>query len=88
MRLLLRDSAPVEVVFAVNDVMAVGAMAAAHEAGVRVPEDVAAAGFDDILTLRDITAALSSVRVPRWTSRLPPPSWHWQHPATTPSWCA
>jgi len=31
---------------------------------VRVPEDVAVAGFDDIVTLRDITPALSSVRVP------------------------
>ncbi len=40
-----------------NDVMAVGAMAAAREAGLRVPEDVAVAGFDDIVTLRDVTPA-------------------------------
>ena len=64
MRVLLRDGAPVEVVFAVNDVMAVGAMAAAREVGVRVPDDVAVAGFDDIVTLRDTTPSLSSVRVP------------------------
>jgi LacI family transcriptional regulator len=44
--------------------MAVGAMAAARDAGIRVPDDVAVAGFDDILTLRDITPALSTVRVP------------------------
>ncbi|WP_182112185.1 MULTISPECIES: LacI family DNA-binding transcriptional regulator [unclassified Actinotalea] len=64
MRTLLRSGPPVQVVFAVNDVMAVGAMAAAREAGVRVPDDVAVAGFDDIVTLRDITPALSTVRVP------------------------
>jgi len=64
MRALLRDGPSVEIVFAVNDVMAVGAMAAARDAGVRVPDDVAMAGFDDIVTLRDITPALSTVRVP------------------------
>lgn len=53
-----------ECVFAVNDVMAVGAMAAARTLGVRVPEDVAVAGFDDIVTLRDITPALTTVRIP------------------------
>lgn len=53
-----------ECVFAVNDVMAVGAIAAARAAGVRVPEDVAVAGFDDIVTLRDVTPALTTVRVP------------------------
>ncbi|MBX9245001.1 LacI family DNA-binding transcriptional regulator [Actinotalea ferrariae] len=64
MRRLLRNGPGVEVVFAVNDVMAVGAMAAARDEGVRVPDDVAVAGFDDITTLRDITPALSTVRVP------------------------
>ncbi len=61
---LLAERRDVDVVFAVNDVMAVGAIAAARDAGVRVPDDVAVAGFDDIVTLRDITPALSTVRVP------------------------
>ena len=64
MQTLLRDGPSVEIVFAVNDVMAVGAMAAAREAGIRVPEDIAVAGFDDIVTLRDVTPALTTVRVP------------------------
>jgi len=64
MRALLHDGPPVQIVFAVNDVMAVGAMAAARDAGLQVPDDVAVAGFDDIVTLRDITPALSTVRVP------------------------
>jgi len=64
MRRLLASGRDVELVFAVNDVMAVGAMAAARDAGVDVPGDVAVAGFDDIVTLRDITPALSTVRIP------------------------
>ncbi len=63
-RLLAERRGDVDVVFAVNDVMAVGAIAAARDAGVRVPDDVAVAGFDDIVNLRDITPALSTVRVP------------------------
>ena len=51
-------------VFAVNDVMAMGAMAALREHGVSVPEDVSVAGFDDIPTLRDLMPALSTVRLP------------------------
>ncbi|WP_410598608.1 LacI family DNA-binding transcriptional regulator [Amycolatopsis sp. lyj-90] len=51
-------------VFAVNDVMAVGAMAACRDHGVLVPAHIAIAGFDDIITLRDIRPSLSTVRVP------------------------
>jgi LacI family transcriptional regulator len=53
-----------DVVFAVNDVMAVGALAAARHAGVAVPGDIRVAGFDDIPTLRDIVPSLTTVRVP------------------------
>lgn len=51
-------------VFAVNDVMAIGAIAAFREAGLRVPQDVQVAGFDDIPTLRDSVPALTTVRLP------------------------
>ncbi|WP_433240591.1 LacI family DNA-binding transcriptional regulator [Streptosporangium sp. CA-135522] len=51
-------------VFAVNDVMAVGALASFRDRGVRVPDDVSVAGFDDIATLRDLVPALSTVRLP------------------------
>lgn len=51
-------------VFAVNDVMAVGALAAFRDRGIRVPEDVSVAGFDDIFTLRDLIPSLSTVRLP------------------------
>jgi LacI family transcriptional regulator len=61
---LLAGGVRPDVVFAVNDVMAVGALAAAREAGVSVPGDVRVAGFDDIPTLRDIIPSLTTVRVP------------------------
>ncbi|MEE6286964.1 LacI family DNA-binding transcriptional regulator [Georgenia sp. MJ173] len=64
MQALLAANTGAEVVFAVNDVMAVGAMAAARDAGLRLPQDLAIAGFDDIPTLRDITPALTTVGIP------------------------
>ncbi|WP_228001669.1 LacI family DNA-binding transcriptional regulator [Nocardia australiensis] len=48
-------------VFAVTDVMAIGAIAAWRELGFSVPEDVCVAGFDDIPTLRDHVPGLSTV---------------------------
>ncbi len=45
---LLALDQPPDAVFCFNDLMAVGALRACFEAGVRVPEDVAVAGFDDI----------------------------------------
>jgi LacI family transcriptional regulator len=53
-----------ELVFAVNDVMAVGAMSALRDAGLVPGVDVAIAGYDDIQTARDIIPALTSVRIP------------------------
>jgi len=64
MRRLIAAAPEVSCVFAVNDVMAVGAMAALREAGLVAGRDVAVAGFDDIETLRDVTPALSTVGVP------------------------
>ncbi len=54
----------IDVLFAVNDVMAVGAMAYLRSAGLRLPEDLAVAGFDDIPALRDIIPALTTVSLP------------------------
>ncbi len=51
-------------IFAVNDVMAIGAAAALRSEGLRIPRDAIIAGFDDIETLRDFRPALSTVRLP------------------------
>lgn len=58
-----KDS-PRPCVFAVNDVMAIGAVAALRSKGLRIPRDVLIAGFDDIETLRDFRPALSTVHLP------------------------
>jgi LacI family transcriptional regulator len=64
MHSLLERGSEATCVFAVNDVMATGAMAALRDAGRRVPEDLSIAGFDDIPTLRDLTPGLTTVRLP------------------------
>ncbi|RRQ25742.1 LacI family transcriptional regulator [Rhodococcus sp. Eu-32] len=48
-------------VFAVTDVMAIGAIAAWRGLGLQVPNDVCVAGFDDIPTLRDHFPSLTTV---------------------------
>src|SRR5205823_4492633 len=50
--------------FAVTDVMAIGALTALREEGVSVPGDISVAGFDDIPVVRDLTPALTTVRLP------------------------
>ncbi|GAA2044410.1 LacI family DNA-binding transcriptional regulator [Agromyces tropicus] len=54
----------IELVFAANDVMAVGALSAVRDAGLTPGTDVAVAGFDDIPTARDVAPALTTVRIP------------------------
>jgi DNA-binding LacI/PurR family transcriptional regulator len=49
-------------VFAVNDLMAVGAMSAAQNQGLRIPQDIAIIGFDDIPAARLVRPALTTVR--------------------------
>lgn len=61
---LLAAGAAPDCVFAVNDVMAVGALARLRAQGISTPGDIAVAGFDDILTLRDVYPPLTTVRLP------------------------
>ena len=60
---LLRRQARPTALFAANDYMAVGALGALHDAKVRVPEDLAVVGFDDIALARYLNPPLTTVRV-------------------------
>ena len=62
--LLRRGIAGLDALVAVNDVMAIGAATALRESGVRIPEDIAVAGFDDIPAAIDAAPPLSTVRIP------------------------
>jgi LacI family transcriptional regulator len=54
-------------IFAANDLMALGALETCLAAGLRVPGDVAIAGFDDIEASRMVTPSLTTVVQPgRW----------------------
>ena len=61
--LLRRESRPT-CVFAVTDVMAIGALAAFREHGVDVPGEISLAGFDDIPIVRDLVPPLTTVALP------------------------
>jgi LacI family transcriptional regulator len=61
-RALLEEPSPPTAVFAGNDLMAIGALRAAAEAGRRVPDDLAVVGFDDIELASFTTPPLTTVR--------------------------
>lgn len=62
-RIAAREPRP-SAVFAANDAMAIGALSAFREAGLRIPEDLALVGFDDIPIARFLTPPLTTVKVP------------------------
>jgi DNA-binding LacI/PurR family transcriptional regulator len=58
---LLARGAPFDAIFAASDLIAIGAIRALVEAGLRIPEDVAIAGFDDIAMARFCNPPLTTV---------------------------
>jgi LacI family transcriptional regulator len=62
LRQLLEQRPDIDAVFICNDQMALGALQAAHQRGVRVPEDLALVGFDDIPESAYFYPPLSTVR--------------------------
>jgi LacI family transcriptional regulator len=51
-------------IFAASDMMAIGALKVLREAGLRVPDDVALIGFDDLRIATAVEPALTTVRQP------------------------
>jgi len=64
MRSLLSKSTGLTAVFAETDELAIGAMRALFEAGLRVPRDVSVIGFDDIDICAYLAPGLTTVRQP------------------------
>ncbi len=60
--MLLERGEPFDAIFAASDLIAIGAMKALHERGLRVPDDVAVAGFDDIPLAGFVNPSLSTVQ--------------------------
>lgn len=63
-RALLELKNPPDAIFAVNDGVAVGAMAVIKESGKKIPEDISVVGFDDEPYSSYFTPALTSVWQP------------------------
>jgi LacI family transcriptional regulator len=57
---------PPDAVFCANDMMAIGALDVAHERGLRVPDDIAIIGFDDVDAATIVTPQLTTVRNPAY----------------------
>ncbi len=64
MRRWIETGRPPEAVFCTSDVQAIGVLLALYRAGLRVPEDVALVGFDDLPNSRYTTPPLTTVHQP------------------------
>jgi LacI family transcriptional regulator len=62
---ILATPTPPTAVFVCNDLMCLGALSAAHEAGVHVPRNLSLIGFDDIELARFASPALTTVAQPK-----------------------
>jgi len=65
MRGFLALADPPTAVLCANDEMAFGAIRAAREAGLRVPQDLSVVGFDDLSIAEYFTPPLTTVHIPR-----------------------
>ncbi|MDP2300967.1 MAG: LacI family DNA-binding transcriptional regulator [Ignavibacteria bacterium] len=61
---LMKLENPPEVIFASNDMMAIGCYVAARHLKLKIPVDFAVAGFDDIFVSQFLNPRLTSVHVP------------------------
>ena len=66
MNALLNQAVRPTAVFVASDVVAMGAILAIKRAGLRIPEDIALAGFDDIPLAAYFDPPLTTIRVPAY----------------------
>jgi LacI family transcriptional regulator len=58
---LLKVKRGVSAVFAAADILAIGAMKAFYDAGLRIPDDISIMGFDDLQISRYISPGLTTI---------------------------
>ncbi|MBM7581584.1 LacI family transcriptional regulator [Caldicoprobacter guelmensis] len=63
-KLLIAQNRIPEAMFCDNDEMAIGVIKACDEAGIKIPDDLSLAGFDDINLATHVKPALTTVRQP------------------------
>ncbi|MFA9379838.1 MAG: substrate-binding domain-containing protein, partial [Acetanaerobacterium sp.] len=61
---LIREGADFTAIFAFSDEMAIGAINALYDNGLRVPEDISVLGFDDLPIAMRIRPALTTIHQP------------------------
>ena len=61
---LIEQAPDITAIFAFNDAMAIGALAALRERQIMVPDDISVAGFDNIPMTEDVMPSLTTVHVP------------------------
>ena len=66
MKKLLNFTNPPTALFAHNDEMAIGAISAVKEQGLKVPDDIAIVGFDDLEISRIVEPQLTTINQPRF----------------------
>ena len=63
---LITASAPPQAIFVANNLMTLGALRAMREHGVRIPEDIALVGFDDMPWANELCPPLTAVSQPTY----------------------
>jgi LacI family transcriptional regulator, gluconate utilization system Gnt-I transcriptional repressor len=61
---LAESGQPIDAVFFGNDALATGALLECRRRGIRVPQDLGIAGFDDVALASQLDPPLTTVRVP------------------------
>lgn len=65
MERIIESGRKVDGIFCANDEMAIGVLKSCEKHGIRVPEDIAIIGNDDIFAATIVSPALSSIHVPK-----------------------
>ncbi|MCC2690245.1 MAG: hypothetical protein K0S21_3048 [Rhizobiaceae bacterium] len=63
---LLAEHDGIDAVFFANDILAAGGLLECQRRGIRVPEDLGIAGFDDVDLAAETVPGLTTVRIPRY----------------------